>query len=182
MTMWPNWIDLIIVTVIFGTCYNGFVRGILAELFLLIGAVSVTAITVNYAAWLARWVQQWVALPPPLIAVLGFWILFFGALILGHWVIKRLTEVFKWERVHWFVQSVGLCLGGLRGLWWSGFLLIVLTSSGLPVLQTAVEQRSVLGPRLVSMARRAVSQAAERFPGAQDRGSALVPPIRPNTP
>jgi len=176
---WPNWVDLIIVTVLLRTSYNGFGRGLLTELLSLAGVISVTALTMNYAHLVTQTVSPWIWFD---LTVAGF-VIFLGLfliLIVGvHVVIRRLTEVIKWERLHWAIQGLGLMLGALRGLWWSGVLLIVLTGSGVPYLQESVGQRSVLGPHLVQVARENVQRIADRFPGASLRGPVLVPPLRP---
>jgi uncharacterized membrane protein required for colicin V production len=179
VTKWPNWVDLLIVTLVFKACYNGFVRGIATEALHLIGVVSLTVLTLNYGGVVATWLMPWVSWPPSLVALIGFWGLFAMLWLTMRLVIRRVTELLKWERVHWVIQGVGLFLGGLRGLWWTGFLLVVFISSGLPFLVTSVEQGSVLGPGLLKAARTTVVQVADRFPGAQRRGAVPVPPLQP---
>ena len=110
---------------------------------------------------------------------MGFWGLFLLLLFGVHLLIKRVAQVIKWERLHWLIQGMGLMLGGLRGLWWSGFLLIVLASSGVIWVQQAVEERSLIGPSLLPVSRTILEQVGDRFPGgAQPHGGDLVPPIR----
>ena len=179
VTTWPNWVDLIIVTILLRTSYNGFGRGLLTELLSLAGAVSVTVLAINYSNLVTQWVKPWVWFD---VTVAGF-VVFLGLfliLIFGvHLIIRRLTEVIKWERLHWAIQGLGLMLGGLRGLWWSGVILAVLTSSGVAYLQESVEKRSVLGPRLSQTALESLERIADRFPGASHRGLVLIPPLRP---
>ena len=177
MTTWPNWVDLIIVTILLRTCYNGFGRGLLTELLNLIGVVVVTLTTVNYAGLVASWLGPWVALGPQLMAVLVFWGLFFTLVVVMHALLRRLTGIIKWERLHWFIQGIGLFLGGLRGLWWAGFMLVVFSASGVGFFQESVEKRSVLGPRLLNISRTNLAEIANRFPGAQHRGETLIPPL-----
>ena len=179
----PNWIDLIIVTVVLRTCYNGFGRGLLAELLSLIGAVAITSLTLNYAEVASGWVKSWVQAGPSLMHVGVFWAFFLIVSLAVRIVLRRAADVIKWERLHWAVQGLGLVLGGLRGLWWSGFLLVVLSSSGVAFLRQSVEERSMFGPRLLHVAREGLVRAADRFPGAAGRGPDLVPPlIRPSAP
>ena len=174
---WPNWADVVILTIILRMSYNGSVRGFLAEILNLTGAVSITAFTVNFAGPVTGWLQpQW--WPAPTIAPLvGFWGLFL-ILVLGvHLIIKRVVQIIKWERLHWLIQGMGLLLGGLRGLWWSGFLLIVLAGSGVTWIQRSVEEHSLIGPSLLPASRAVLEQVADRFPCAQSRGSDFVPPL-----
>lgn len=178
MTIWPNWIDLIVVTIILRTCYNGFGRGLLTELLNLVGVLVITLITVNYAGLVTAWLGPRSSLAPKLVAVLVFWGLFFMLVVVMHAILKRLTQIIKWERLHWSIQGVGLFLGGLRGLWWSGFILVVLSASGMGFFQESVEKKSVLGPRLLTIARTNLEQMADRFPGAQHRGKTFIPPLK----
>ena len=175
---WPNWIDLIVVTILLRTCYSGFGRGLLAEVLNLVGAVGVTSLTVNYWEWLAHKLRPWLWVNPTLADFLVFAVSFLALIFMVHFIVRRITELLKWERLHWAIQGVGLVLGGLRGLWWSGVLLVVLTSSGVVYLRSSVEERSVLGQRLARVARDSLEQVADRFPGAGARGGGLlVPPI-----
>ena len=179
MTILPNWVDLIVVTVFLIACYNGFGRGLVVELLILLGAISVTALTINYSGLAARWVQSYWSAQPMLTAVLVFWGLFLILVVAMRFLLRTLTSAIKWERLHWSIQGIGLLLGGLRGLWWVGFILIALSSSGVPYLQQSVEERSVLGPRLLAAARVSLKQVADVFPGAEFQSAALIPPLQP---
>ena len=173
----PNWIDLIVITLVLRTCYNGFGRGLLTELLSLIGAVSSTSLTLNYAGVVSKWVTAWVPTGGSFMRVGVFWGFLLTVTLVVRIVLRRAAEVIKWERLHWAMQGMGLVLGGLRGLWWSGFLLVVLSSSGVAFLRQSVEERSMFGPRLLHVAREGLARAADRFPGARGRGPEPVPPI-----
>ncbi len=180
MTTWPNWVDLIVITTVFIGCYNGFGRGFLAEFLHLIGAVSITALTVNYWRLLAVYLQPWVPLlSEPMGSFLFFWSVFALLWVAARVIIRRLTDVVKWERLHWSIQGIGLILGALRGLWWSGLILITLSSMGFEYLRQSVEERSVSGLRMLARSRQHMEWVTNQFPGAEHRGSnALVPPAR----
>ena len=179
VTTWPNWVDLVIVIILLRTSYNGFGRGLLSEILSLAGAVCATIFTINGANQVTRWVSPWVWFNQTVAGFIIFIALFLILIFAVHVVIRRLTEVIKWERLHWAIQGLGLMLGALRGLWWSGVILVVLTASGITYLQESVEQRSVLGPHLARVARDSIERIADRFPGASLRGPVLVPPLRP---
>ena len=179
--MWPNWVDLIVVTIIWAISYNGFGLGFLAELLNLIGAVVITGLTVNYAEIVTGLLRPWISLSRPLTAVIGFWGLFLILSYAMRLVRKRIAAVIKWERFNWFIQGMGLLLGGLRGLWWAGFILLVLSTSGYSFLLESVEKNSVLAPRLLNSFRISLEQVGNRLPGATLRGTTLIPPLRPVT-
>ena len=180
MKSWPNWVDLIVVTSVLITCYRGYGRGLLTELFNLAGALAITSVTLNYAKVVAAMLPfSWI--PEQAMNLLVFWGLFLLLWLAVRLIRKRLAAVIKWERLHWVIQSAGLVCGGIRGLWWAGFILVVLSSSGFTYLQQSVEERSIVGPKLLRAARDALGQVADRFPGAVSRGSTLVPPLNPHS-
>lgn len=179
--MWPNWVDLVIVITFWAACYNGFGRGFLAELFNLISAVSIAVLTINFAGMATGALSPWIPLSPPVTTLAVFWGLFLILWYATRLIRKRVAELIKWERFNWFIQGMGLFLGGLRGLWWAGFLLLVLVSSGYDFPKESVEHKSVLAPRLLASFRGSLEQIGNRFPGARLRTDTPVPPIRPLT-
>lgn len=179
MSTWPNWVDLIVVTLVILTSYRGFGRGFLTELLNLIGAVSVTALCVNYVNVVAEWVRPWLGwMNPTALTFLIFIILLLGLIFLVRRLLRFLTEFVKWERLYWVFEMLGLLLGGLRGLWWATVILITCVSSGVNYLQTSVEERSVIGPRLLPKSREVVEWVVGHYPGAQHQGKTLIPPMR----
>ena len=179
MTTWPNWVDLIIVTILLRTSYNGFGHGLLTEILSLAGAVCATIFTINFSNLVTQRVSPWLWFNQTIAGFVIFVALFLMLIYVVHVVMKRLTEIIKWERLHWAIQGLGLMIGALRGLWWCGVILTVLTLSGVTYLQESVEQRSVLGPQLAQLARVQLEQVADRFPGAALRGLVLIPPMKP---
>ena len=177
MTTWPNWVDLIVVTIFIKTCYSGLGGGFLAELLHLIGLIGAISTSINYFGPVAQWLAPWMAwFGPDVSEVLVFFILLLSLTLCVHLLIGRIARWIKWEQFHWILQGLGLMLGGLRGLWWAGLIVVVLASSKIPYLQESLMKESVLGPRLEQVAREAFSQAADRFPGAGQRKS-LVPQL-----
>ena len=180
MKIWPNWVDLVIVTLVLITCYRGYWQGLAAEIFNLAGAFTITSVTLNYARVAARWVplSSWVS--APVANAVLFWGLFLLLWFAVFLIRKRLATVMKWERLHWIIQSAGLVCGGLRGLWWAGFILVACSSSGFTYLRQSVEERSLLGPKLLRLSRDMLGEVADRFPGSVSRGAALIPPVKPS--
>ena len=179
MNKWANWVDLIILIIVLRTCYSGFVRGFFSELLTVVGLVSVTSLCVNYAGFVITWLRPWIGWADPvLISFIVFWALLFGSLFLVHLLIKFMTTFLKWEKVHWFIQGLGITLGALRGLWWSGLLILAFVSSGFPYLRTSVEDRSVLGPRLLTLSHEWFERVADGFPGAEYRSKPILPPLK----
>ncbi len=176
--MFPNWVDLIIVSLFLRAVYNAFGRGLLAELLSLAGALVVTSLTINWWHALAKRLAPylWVG------AEFATFLVFLGLVLFGilavHLVVRKVSEVIKWERLHWTIQGLGMLAGGLRGLWWAGFLCVLLAHSGFDYLQRSVKNESILGPRALELAAEHIARVADLFPGTGARGPSLVPPIR----
>lgn len=179
MTQWPNWVDLVIVSITLKTCYGGYVRGVVTELLYAVGTVALTVLSVAYWEKLAGWLQPWVAFPYHLVGVLAFVVLFLTLWVMIRVAVRSFTQIIKWERLHWLLQTIGLILGAARGLWWSGFLLLILSSSGFVYLRQSVEERSLASPKLVEVSRQTMAQLLELVPGAS-RDTILIPSIIPS--
>lgn len=178
MSTLPNWVDLVIITVVFIKSYRGFYGGVLTELLKLIGMVSVTVLSVNFASVVTSWLAPWLTFGPVVSALIVFWLIFLSGFFLVYRMLDVVSKLVKWERLHWTTQTTGLVCGVLQGLWWAGLVLLVLTTSGFVYLQESVEQRSLLGPRLLTISRESLQQLSEWFPGAQHRLPTLVPPVK----
>ncbi len=179
MTNWPNWVDAVVVIIITTTCYKGFGRGVLGEVLNLAGAVATTILTLDYAGIATGPVRQWGIVDPLLFGFIAFWAVFFAVLLTVHVLVRSLTQLVKWEPFHWVTRSLGLAVGGLRGLWWSGVILLALTSSGFVYLRESVEERSMVGPRLVTVARERLEQILDWVPGGMYREPGLFPAFKP---
>ena len=178
MTTWPNWVDLIVLILVLTRGYNGLHRGALMELLRLTGVVVVTVLVVNYASVVESWLRPWLRINAAASTVLVFWGCFFLSMFIMNRLLGYASQAITWERSHWLTQGIGLVLGTLRGLWWSGLILLVLSSSGVTYLQESVEERSLVGPGLLAISRETLEQLSDRFPGGQNRGPILIPPVK----
>ena len=176
---WPNWVDLIVIIIVFRTCYVAFSRGVWTEFLNLLGLVAVTVLVVNYSNLVIQAALPWIGWAnPTTITFILFWALFAGSVVAMHVLLRLLTKVLKWERLHWFIQMIAVACGALRGLWWAGLVLLTLAGSGVPYFTASVEERSLSGPFLVDKARSVLEEVSNRFPGAENRMDPPLPPCR----
>ena len=178
MTTLPNWVDLIIVTIVLRGGYSGFGRGFLAELLALAGAVITTVVAINYWNPLATWLSPWLAMNPRLGGFMVFVLLFLTVLITVRVATVRITAFLQWERLHWAIQGMGMLLGGLRGLWWSAVFVVFCVASGFTYLQVSVESQAVLGPGVLRLANEHIRRVSDLVPGSHLRVPTLIPPVR----
>lgn len=178
MSSLPNWVDLIVLTIVLRGCYSGFGRGFLAELLACTGAVITSIVAINYWSPLATWLSPWLAMNPRLGGFMVFVLLFLTMLITVRLVTTRITALLQWERLHWIVQGMGMLLGGLRGMWWSAMFVVLCVASGFTYLQVSVENQSVLGPGMLRLANEHIRRVSDLAPGSHWRVPTLIPPIR----
>ncbi|MBI4343548.1 MAG: CvpA family protein [Candidatus Omnitrophica bacterium] len=176
---WPNWVDLVLITICIRACYIGYARGVVTELLHVAVAVSLTSLTLNYWTVVSDIARRWLVFSPPVVNLLVFWLLFVTGLVAARFLIKRAGGLLGWERMHWLLQMLGVGLGAVRGLWWGGFFLLLLANSGVAYLQASVDERSLLSPRVAGVAREIIEMVADTFPGAAHRPNPPVPPLRP---
>ena len=177
VTRWPNWVDLIIVTTLLRTCYSGFGRGLWSELLRVLAVVTATALSVNYYRPVSEWAAPWMWFGTQTGTLVIFCLIFLILAFSLHLLAKRVSDLIGWERVHWSIQGLGMLLGGLRGLWCAGFLLVIFAATGVEYLNTSVTKQSIFGPGLEKRAREAITLVANRFPGASER-TRLTPRAR----
>ncbi|MBI4341112.1 MAG: CvpA family protein [Candidatus Omnitrophica bacterium] len=171
----PNWVDLLLLILLFRGCYVGIEHGAFAALLNGLAAVSATVLTMNTAPVAWSTAHAWLPVRGPVVQAVMFWTLFVVSLLILQALVRRLTSVVKWERLHWTTQGLGLLLGAARGVWWIAVALTACASSGLPYLQASAGERSVVGTALREPARELLAIVADRFPGAAGRGETLIP-------
>ncbi len=157
-------------------CYKGFTRGAISEILRLGGAIGTVALAINYAAaavsqWplLAEWGERGAG------AVTVFWGLLSVLFVCVQFLMRLIVRLIKPPASHWSLRAVGLLVGSVHGLWWSGVLLVALSSSGAVYLRNSVEERSILGRRLRPPSEMCLRWVADRLPGAAGRGDQLIP-------
>ncbi len=148
-----------------------------AEALNVLSVITATALACNFHGTITQWILPWWAGDPAVLSFALFLTLLFGAIVGLHAVIRKLTDLIQLERLHWAVQSLGMFLGAARGLWWSGLLLQLLLSLGVQGLADSVQEHSLLGSRILPVAKQSVEWVVDRFPGHTDRIT-LIPSIK----
>ena len=176
--MWPNWVDFFVILIpVLRACYVGFTAGLITGFINLLGVVSVTVLACNYRAVVAQWVAPWWPYNPEWVEYTSFILLLLIGVLLVHWLMRKLATVLQWERLHWFIQGLGLAVGAVRGLWWAGLFVLIFQSFNIPYFEDSVQKRSLLGPQVSQLAEERIAWVADWFPGRQSRGAHVVPEV-----
>ncbi len=174
----PNWVDLAVAVILWRCCYGGLDRGLFCEFLLFIGAVSVCALTINFAGPVADWVRPWV-FNEPKADLIVYVLVFLNLLLASRVIIQKIIKLIPLESSNWIMHGGGLVLGAARAFWWLAVLFVLLTSLGISYLQASVTEHSVVGARLSTPARELIAEVTGRFPGVQYRRDYLIPPFTP---
>ena len=172
----PNWVDLIVVIIIWRACYGGLDRGLFVELLLLASAFVVSAATLNYAGVVAGWARPWLFNDWRSDAVV-YALIFLTLLLIFHEIVRSITQRVPMQASNWIVHGGGLIVGAVRGLWWASIVLIVVAGTGIPYFRGAVRERSITGTKFFEASRQVIVQATNYFPGSENRRSDLIPPV-----
>jgi uncharacterized membrane protein required for colicin V production len=141
--------------------------------------VSVTCLTINYAHDAGGVLEPLVSRMNPVVARwVTFWVLFVCLALITYLLIRRLTDVIKWERLHWTIQGMAVVIGGARGVWWSALFLVACATSGFDYLHESATARSVIGSRWSPAAHELLSSVAAIYPQSAHRPAELIPPAR----
>ena len=126
----------------------GFGRGFVPELVSLLGVIGATVSAVVFHGLLAQWISPWWRYDPHTLDFVCFLVILLVLTVLVRFVTKKLAEAITGKHLHWTIQGVGIALGGVRGLWWSGLVISLLLALGDPYFKASVSDRSVLAPHL----------------------------------
>ena len=149
-------------------------------MFHLLGVVGATVLACKFHGLLTGNIAPWIPIvDPTVLDFLSFLALLFGAFLLIRVVVVRLATSLTWSRFHWTAQGLGLLLGAIRGLWWSGLVLLMLLATGLPYVTQSIEQRSVISPKLLTVAQQGFAQVVEWTPGSRGH-EVLIPSLHPH--
>ena len=180
MLVWPNCVDILVVTLVLITAYRGFHGGLITGILNLAGVIFVTSFVVGYVGLLINLLPNEWKIDPLISAFCLFWLCFVIALLILYQIVKIVGQIVKWEQLSAITQLLGVVIGILRGAWWAGFILLALSSTGISYLKKSVDERSVTAPFVVPPVRGILEQLTEMLPGSSGRSAALLPPLVAN--
>ena len=177
MTSWPNWVDLIVVSLILTIAYRAFHRGLITGILNLLGVVFVTSSVIAYQPKLLEVMESWLKIESPTAEAMVFWTSFLVAMTLLFLVLNLIARIYAWERLNTITQIFSLAVGLLRGAWWAGIVLLAFSSSGMEYLQKSTDERSVTAPLFLPPMRSMLERLVSVIPGGEPRPGSLIPPV-----
>ena len=149
-----NWLDIIVVIILFRICYIAVKSGLLVELFKILGTLLAIYLSLHYYTMLSDFFRNRIAvksLPLEFLDFLSFTVL----AILGYLIFVSLRDLFyhfiKMEAVPQLSKWGGLILGMGRGILLGGLIIFMLMISSVSYLKNSVKD-SYSGKRLFKVA------------------------------
>lgn len=137
--------------------------------------VTATVLTCHVHARAAQLVSPWWPFNHSLLGFTCFILVLWVSAVIGAGLTVRLfTKLLQEHPIRRALPAVGLMLGGARGLWWAGMLLLIVLATERPYLTTSITQRSLVSPRLVKATQHNLRWLANRVPGHDDH-AVLIP-------
>lgn len=149
-----NWVDFLVVIILFRICYIGAKSGFSLELFKFLGILSAIYLSLHYYTMLSDFFRNRIAVKSLPLEFLDF-LSFIVLAILGYLVFVSLRSVFyrfiKMEATPKLNKGGGFILGIGRGFLVAGLIIFMLVISSIGYLKNSVND-SYLGKRLVKVA------------------------------
>ena len=147
-----NWIDILMAAIVIRVVYIGIKRGIVVELFKMVGVLSAVFITLHYFSSISKVLQEKVHLPLAAADLFSFGILW-GLVILAFKFIRDgFGMLFKMEAAHSILDKWGglvVCIG--RALLLCSLTILCLRASSIDYFLKNLE-KSATASKLASLA------------------------------
>ena len=149
-----NWIDILVVIIVFRVCYVSLVTGFTIELFKFLGTVFSIYLSLHYYTFISNIIRDWLSSDK---TAFGFIIpiIFLILAILGYLIFSLLRKLIfrfiKMEAASGLNKWGGLVIGIFRSVLLAGLIVVTLLVSGLPYFNASVKN-SYLGLRFSAIA------------------------------
>jgi len=110
-----NVIDITILVILGFFCLKGFFRGIIMEVFTLLGLLAAYVIALREMNIVAVWINRLVSLPSLFTSTVSFFLIFLVISLLCHWLAGLIRHVTRWSFLGWIDRSGGMVFGLFKG-------------------------------------------------------------------
>lgn len=147
-----NWVDILVVILLFRTSYIGARTGLSEEIFRIIGILLGLFFSMKYYSALGTLLNTNVSLPQELVDGLTFFILILLCILTMKLVSLGLTKIVKLAFAETIDKWGGFVVGLFRGAMILSLLFMLFGIANVDYLVKSVEERSLSGPYIKQMA------------------------------
>jgi membrane protein required for colicin V production len=139
-----NALDIGILVVLAFFLVKGLIRGIIVEVFTLLGWIIGFVVALREKSILASWMIESLRFPELLANILGFLVILFIIVFLFRWAGRALKFTTRWTFIGWLDRGGGVLFGVAKGLLVASLLLALFTLVPLPDSWEEQKQESIL--------------------------------------
>ncbi len=147
-----NWVDVLVFVILARLAAIGFKRGLSGELFDFTAALSAAFVGISSYERLSLWLRSRLALPSTITEVISLTALIAAVVLIWKLVELAVGSVARLEVVSQVNAFGGMALGILRGMILVSLTLLGLELTSLGYFHTSIEQRSLVGAGVRSVA------------------------------
>jgi len=122
-----NSIDIIILVILGIFCLKGFFRGILVEVFTLVGLVVAYVIALREMSTVAGWIDKAVHFPSVISTALSFFMVFLLVVLFFRWMAGAVRRLTQWIFLGWIDRGGGMLFGIFKGALIASLLILLVS-------------------------------------------------------
>ena len=136
-----NIFDIIILVLIGIFCVKGFIRGLIMEVFTLVGLLLGYVIAMREMSTVAGWIEKVINIPSFVSGMVSFFLIFIVVVVFFRWLAGALRMITRRTILAWIDRSGGILIGLFKGVLMTSLLLLLF--SIVPVSESAdTEQKN----------------------------------------
>ena len=163
-----NTIDVGILVILGFFCIKGLFRGIILEIFTLLGWIVGFVIALREKSLLASWMIESLKLPELPANILGFLVILFAIVLLLRWAGRALKYTTRWTFIGWLDRGGGFIFGAAKGLIAASLLLSLFAVIPAQEAWEDRQEASILYEPVRSVAPAVFNFLLKAFPKAKD--------------
>jgi membrane protein required for colicin V production len=163
-----NGIDITILVIVGFFGIKGLFRGLVIEIFTLIGLLVGYVIALREMGDLADFLERVFHIPELIANALGFLLIFIFITLLFRWIAGGLRRFLKWTFIGWLDRGSGLLFGLFKGTLITSLLLLLVSLIPLPNNLKEEENGSLLCQPVRSVAPAVFNFLKDAFPRTKD--------------
>ena len=141
-----NWLDIVLLVVMVASVAGGVAKGFSRQVVGLFSAIIAFVCGLWFYGTVGAVFAPYVS-SKSISNLLGFFLVFFGIIILGGLIGVALSKLLKWAGLSWADRLLGLVFGALRGLV-IGIVLVMILTAFAPIASSDSAPRSIVDSRL----------------------------------
>ncbi|MFO7890848.1 MAG: CvpA family protein [bacterium] len=163
-----NTFDLIILLILGFFCVKGLFRGMVLEVFTLIGLLAGYLVALRVKSDLTVFIQKWIQLPDIVINTVSFLLILMVIVILFRFIAGRIRQIFKWTFLGWVDKGGGLLIGLLKGGLIASLLVLLISLIPLSQKVNKEQEKSLLFSPVRSIAPAVFNIIKTAFPKTEN--------------